>query len=95
MRYPNADGFVMHYFVLFCQLGAQSEQGEDVLQRVSILVENVIKHLDVWRPYGPTDHTSKLIAQLKTRSECIAGSSPVQAKLLSDAAEQLRKHLWR
>ncbi|CAL8480730.1 hypothetical protein [Caballeronia sp. S22] len=79
-------GIVKHYVGMFCQLGVKSESGEDVSRRVSILVENAVKHIDIWQSGEPTNNKAKLVAQLRIRAQMLAREAPAQSKVLKDAA---------
>ena len=82
-------GIVKHYVGMFDQLGVKSQSGEDISQRLSILAENAVKHLDIWHAGEPTTNKSKLIAQLRMRADFLADVAPAQSKVMTDAAELL------
>jgi hypothetical protein len=88
---PNDDGLLTFYIDAFSQLAIKGEKGEDVSRRVSILVENVRKHLDAWRVGRTTNYTSSLIFELRYRARHLSNLSPAQSDLLKDFATQLDK----
>ena len=82
-------GIVKHYVEMFGQLGAKSQGGEEVSQRVLILVENAVKHLEMWQTGETKNNKSKLIAQLRRQADLLADAAPAQSKVMTNAAELL------
>ncbi|WP_053572344.1 hypothetical protein [Caballeronia cordobensis] len=82
-------GIVKHYVEMFGQLGAKSQGGEEVSQRVLILVENAVKHLEMWQTGETKNNKSKLIEQLRRQADLLADAAPAQSKVMTNAAELL------
>lgn len=86
----NYDGGIVEgYLTEFKQLGTKAQAGEDVADRLLMLLQKARGHLAIWKDGDPEKNKARLVGRLRITADLAAHSAPEFARTLMSAARDL------